>query len=83
MPEELWTKVHNIVQEAVNKTTSNKKKSKKTKWLSEEALQKVEERREMKSKGEKERYTQLNTEFQKIARSDKKAFFNEHCINIE
>ena len=60
VPEELWMAVHNIVQEAVNKTTSNKKKSKKAKWLSEEALQIVEERSEVKSKGERESYTQLN-----------------------
>ena len=60
VPEELWMAVHNIVQEAVNITTSNKKKSKKAKWLSEEALQIVEERSEVKSKGERESYTQLN-----------------------
>ena len=68
MPEELWTEVHNIVQETVNKTIPKKKKSKKAKWLYEEALQIVEERRETKSKGERERYTQLNAEFQGIRR---------------
>ena len=83
MPEELWTEVHNIVQEAVNKTIPKKKKSKKAKWLYEEALQIVEERRETKSKGERERYSQLNTEFKRTARRDKKAFFNEQCIKLE
>jgi len=62
--EELWTEVHNIVQKAVNKTLPEEKKSKKAKWLSEEALQIAEERREAKSKGERERYTQLNTDLQ-------------------
>ena len=83
VPEELWTEVHNIVQEAVNKTIPKKKKSKKAKWLSEEVLQIAEERREAKSKGERERYTQLNAEFQRIARRDKKAFFDEQCKHIE
>ena len=83
VPGELWMKVHNIGQEAANKTILKKKKSKKAKWLSEEALQIVEEKREAKSKGERERYTQLNTEFQKVARRDKKAFFNEQCLIIE
>ena len=73
MPEELWTKVHDIVQEAVIKTTPKKKKCKKAKRLSEDALQ-IEKRREAKGKGEKERYTHLNAEFQRIARSYKKAF---------
>ena len=73
MPEELWTEVCDIVQEAVIKTIPKKKKCKKAKWLSEEALQKVK-RGEAKSKGEKERYTHLNAGFQKIARRDKKAF---------
>ena len=67
VPEELWMAVHNIVQEAVNITTSNKKKSKKAKWLSEEALQRAKERREEKNKGERKRYIQLNTEFQRTA----------------
>ena len=70
MPEEPWTKVPDIVQEAVIKTTPNKKKCIKAKWLSEEALQIAEKRREVKSKGEKERYTHLNAEFQRIARGD-------------
>ena len=74
VPEELWTEVCNIVQEVVTKTIPKKKKCKKTKWLSEEALQIAEERREVKGKGEKERYTHLNAEFQRIARRDKKAF---------
>ena len=74
MPEELWTEVHNIVQEAMIKTTLKQKKCKKAKWLSEEALQTAEKRRDVKGKGEKERYTHLNSEFQRIARRDKKAF---------
>ena len=68
VPEELWAEVHNIVQEAVSKTIPRTKNCKKTKWLSEEALRIAEERREVKSKGEKERYTQLNAEFQRIAK---------------
>ena len=83
MSEELWVEVCNTLQEAVDKTIPKKKKSKKAKWLSEEALQIVEEQREAKSKRERERYIQLNTEFQKIARRDKKAFFNEQCLIIE
>ena len=67
----------------MNKTIPKKKKSKKAKWLSEEALQIAKERREVKSKGERERYIQLNTDFQRIAQRDKKAFFNEHCIKLE
>ena len=82
MLEELWTEVHNIVQEAANKTIPKKKKSKKAKWLSEETLQIAEERREVKSKGERERYIQLNVEFQKIARRNK-VFFNEQCLIIQ
>ena len=77
MPEELWMEVHNIVQEAVTKTIPKKKKCYKAKWLFEEALQIAEERTEAKGKGEKEKYTQLNTEFQRMARGDKKAFLNE------
>ena len=73
VPEELWTEVHNIVQEAVIKIIPKKKKYKKAKWLSEEALQIAEKRREVKGKGEKERYSHLNAEFQRIARRDKKA----------
>ena len=72
-PEELWMEVHNTVQEAVTKTIPKKKKYKKAKWLSEEDLQIAEKRREAKGKGEKERYTHLNAEFQRIARVDKKA----------
>ena len=68
MPEELWTEVHDIVQEAGIKTITKTKKYKKAKWLSEGALQKVEKRREAKGKGEKERYTHMNAEFQRIAR---------------
>ena len=80
--EELWTEVHNTVQEAVIKTIPKKKKCRKVKWLSEEALQIAEEKREVKSKGERERYTQLNTEFQRIGK-DKKAFFKEQCKEVE
>ena len=76
MPEEIWTEVHNTVQEAVIKTIPKRKKCKKAKWLSEEVLQIVEKRREVKGKGEKERYTHLNAEFQKIARKDKKNILN-------
>ena len=83
MLEELWTEVCNIVQEAVIKTILKKKKYKKAKWLSEEALQIAEKRREAKGKGEKERYTYLNAEFQRIARSDKKAFLRDQCKKIE
>ena len=73
--EELWTEVHNIVQEVVTKTISKKKKCKKAK--SEEALQIVQKRREAKGKGEKEKYSQENVEFQRLARRDKKAFLSE------
>ena len=83
MPEELWTEVHDIVQEAVIKTIPNKKKCKKAKWLSEGALQIAEKRREAKGKGEKERYTHLNAEFQRIPRRDKKAFLSGQCKEIE
>ena len=68
MPEELWTEVHDIMQEAVIKTIVKKKKCKKAKWLSEEALQIAEKRREAQGKGEKESYTFLNADFQRIAR---------------
>ena len=78
VPEQLWTEVHDIVQEAVITTITKKKKRKKAKWLSEEALQIAEERREAKGKREKEIYTHLNAEFQRIARRDKKAFLNNH-----
>ena len=83
MPEELWTKVHDIVQETGIKTIPKKKKCKKAKWLSGEALQIAVKRREVKSKGEKERYTRLNAEFQRIARRDKKVFFSNQCKEIE
>ena len=83
MPDELWTEVHDIVQETGIKTIPKKKKCKKAKWLSEEALQIAVERREVKSKGEKERYTHLSAEFQRTARRDKKAFFSDPCKEIE
>ena len=83
MPEELWTEVHHIVQEVVIKIIPNKKKCKRAKWLSEEALQIPMKRREAKGKGEKERYTHLNAEFQRIARRDKKAFLSDQCKEIE
>ena len=83
MPEELWTEVQNIVQEAVIKTTPKKKKCKKATWLSEEALQIAEKRREVKGKGEKERYIRLNAEFQTIARRYKKDFQSDQCKDIE
>ena len=74
VPEELWTEVHDLVQEAVIKIIPKKKQCKKAKWLSGEALQIAVKRREAKGKGEKKRYTHLNAEFQRIARRDKKAF---------
>ena len=83
MPEELWTEVCDIVQEAGSKTIPKKKKYKKAKWLSEEALQIAVKRREAKSKGKKERYTHLNAEFQRIARRDKKDYLNDQCKEIE
>ena len=83
MPKELWTEFHDIVQETEIKTIPKKKKCKKAKWLSEEALQIAVKRREMKNKGEKERYTNLNAEFQRIARRDKKAFLNNQWKEIE
>ena len=83
MPEELWTEVHDIVQEAGIKTIPPKKKCKKAKSLSEEALQIAEKRREAKGKGGKERYTHLNAEFQRIARRDKKAFLSDQCKETE
>ena len=82
MPEELWTDVRDIVQEAVIKIIPKKKKCKKAKWLSEEVLQIAEQRREAKGKGEKERYSHLNAEFQRIARRDKKAFLSDQCKKI-
>ena len=83
VPEELWTEVRDIVQEAGIKTIPKKKKCKKVKWLSEEALQTAEKRREAKDKGKKERYTHFNAEFQRIARRDKKAFLSDQCKEIE
>ena len=82
MPEELWTEVRDIVHGAVIKTMPKKKKCKKAKCLPEEALQIAEKRREAKSKGEEERYTHLNAEFQRIARRDK-AFLSDQCKEIE
>ena len=81
--EELWTEICDIVQEAVIKTIPKKMKCKQAKWLTEEALQIDEKRREAKGKGEKERYTHLNAEFQRIARRDKKAFLSHQCKEIE
>ena len=83
VPDELWAEVHDIVQETGIKTIPKKKKCKKAKWLSEEALQKPLKRREVKSKGEKKRYTHLNAEFQRIARTDKKAFLSDQCKKTE
>ena len=79
MPEELWMEVCDTVQEAVIKTIPKKKKCKKTRWLSEEALQIAEKRREAEGKGEKERYIHLNAKFQRIAWRDKKAFLSDHA----
>ena len=83
MPDELWTEVHDILQETGIKTIPMEKKCKKAKWLSGEALEIAVKRREAKSKGEKERYKHLNAEFQRIARRDKKAFFSNQCKEIE
>ena len=84
VPEELWTEVCNTVQEAVNKSISKKKKCKKTKWLSEDALHIAEKRREVKGKGEREIRTQLNAEFLRIiTRREKKAFLSDQCKEIE
>ena len=77
VPDELWTEIHDIVQETGIKTIPKKKKCKKAKWLSEKALQIAVKRREVKSKGEKERYIHLNAEFQRISRRDKKAFLSD------
>ena len=82
VPEELWMEVHNTVQGVVAKTIPKKKKCKAAKWLSDEALQTSEERREAKSNGERERYTQLNAEFQRRARRDK-VVLNEWCKEVE
>ena len=83
MPDELWTEVHDIVQESGIKTIPKKNKCKKAKWLSEEAFQIAVKRRDVKSKGEKERYTHLNAEFQRIARRDKKTSLSDQCKEIE
>ena len=83
VPEELWMEVTDTVKEAVIKTIPKGKKFKKAKWLSDEALQIAEKRREAKAKGEKERYTHLNAEFQRIARRDKKAFLGDQCKEIK
>ena len=83
VPEELWTEVDDIVQETGIKTIPKKKKCKKAKWLPEEALQIAVKRREAKSKGEKERHSHLNAEFQRIARRDKKAFLSDQCKKKE
>ena len=82
VPDELWTEVHDIVQETGIKTIPMEKKCKKAKWLSGEALE-IAVQREVKSKGEKERYKHLNAEFQRIARRDKKAVFSDQCKEIE
>ena len=83
MPDELWMEVHDIVQDTGIKTIPKKKKCKKAKWLSKEALQIAVKRREAKSKGENERYKHLNAEFQRIARRAKKAFLGDQCKEIE
>ena len=82
-PDELWTEIHDIVQETGIKTIPMEKKCKKAKWLSEKALQIVVNRREAKGKGEKERYSHLNAEFQRIVRRDKKAFLSDQSKEIE
>ena len=83
VPEELWKEVYDVAQETGSKTIPKKKKCNKAKWLSEKASQIAEKRREAKDKGEKERYTHLNAEFQRIARRDKKAFLRDQCKEIE
>ena len=83
VPDELWMEVHVIIQETGIKTVPKKRKCKKGKWLSEEALQIAVKRREVKRKGEKEIYSRLNAEFQRIARRDKKAFLSDQCKEIE
>ena len=83
VPDELWTEVHDIVQETGIKAIPMEKKYQKAKWLSGEALQIALKRRDVKSKGEKERFKHLNAEFQRIARRDKKAFFSNQCKEIE
>ena len=83
MPDELWMEVHDTEQEAGIKSIPKKKKCKKAKWLSEEILQIAVKRRKVKGKGEKERHTHLNAEFQRIAKRDKKAFLSDQCKEIE
>ena len=83
VPKEVWMKICDIIQETGIKTIPKRKKRKKSKWLSEEALQIAEKRREVKGKGEKERYTNLKSEFQRIARRDKRAFLSDQCKEIE
>ena len=83
MPDELWNEVRDIIQETRIKIIPKKKKCKKVKWLSEKALQIAMKRREVKDKGEKERYTHLNAGFQRIARRDKKSFLSDQCEEIE
>ena len=83
VPDELWTEIHDIVKETGIKTTPKKMKCKKAKWLSEEALQITAKRREVKSKGEKEIYTHLNVEFQRLERRNKKDFLSDQCKEIE
>ena len=83
MPEVLWMEIHDLVQEAGIETIPKKKKCKKAKWLSKEALRISVKRSEMKGKGEKERYTHLNAEFQRIARRDKKTFLSDQCKEIQ
>ena len=83
VPEKLWMEVHDIIQKTGIKMISKKKKCKKAKWMSEKALQIAEKRREVKSKGEKERYIHLNVEFQRITRRNKKDFLSDQCKEIE
>ena len=83
MPDELWIKVCDVVQKAVIKTIPKRKKRKKAKWLSGEALQIAKKRKDVKGKGEKERYTHLNAKLQRIARRDKRAFLSDQCKKIE
>ena len=83
MPKELWKEVHNIVKEAVTKNIPKKKKCKKAKWFSEKVLQTAEKKREVKGNGERERYSQLNAEFQRIIKKDKKVSLSEQCKEID
>ena len=83
MPDELWMEAHDIVQEAGIKTIPKKNKCKKAKWLSDEGLQTTEKRKEVKSKREKERYSHLNAELQRLARRDKRAFLSDQCKEME